>query len=245
MARDNLSIAAKARAGSKLTNARKQAAQNVASKIAGTGSGKANTSAISKPASVAATAANTPINNSGSIAVVVPGLPTHITPDAISGMLPQFSESAYQITDPLNPPETLPQATEAQFGKGMTIYEGTQRALKLTGAAFDTTKERFTTLGKQAKAFGAGIKAATEFERVKGDFLDYQGQLQTNDQKGITLEVSQHKTTTDRTKSIHDKAGLDERLEQARIAADLARATTKDKQNKLDEFKKSLGEYAA
>jgi hypothetical protein len=47
----------------------------------------------------------------------------------------------------------------------MGIYEGTQRALKLTGAAFDTTRERFTTLGKQAKAFGAGVKAATEFER--------------------------------------------------------------------------------
>ena len=217
----------------------------MASKIAGTSSGKATPDAISKPASVAAIAANTSISTNGSIAVVVPGLATHINPDAISGMLPQFNESAYQITDPLNPPATLPQATEAQFDKGMTIYEGTQRALKLTGAAFDTTRERFTTLGKQAKAFGAGVKAATEFERVRGDFLDYQGQLQTNDQKGITLEVSQHKTTTDRSKSVHDKAGLDERLEQARIAADLARATTKDKQSKLDEFKKSLGEYAA
>ena len=245
MARDNLSSAAKARAGSRLSGARKKAAQKVASKIAGTSSGKATPDAISKPASVAATAANTSITTSGSIAVVVPGLATHITPDAISGMLPQFNESAYQITDPLNPPATLPQATEAQFDKGMGIYEGTQRALKLTGAAFDTTRERFTTLGKQAKAFGAGVKAATEFERVRGDFLDYQGQLQTNDQKGITLEVSQHKTTTDRSKSVHDKAGLDERLEQARIAADLARATTKDKQSKLDEFKKSLGEYAA
>lgn len=245
MARDNLSSAARARAGSKLSGARKQAAQNVASKIAGTSSGKTNTNLVSKSASVAAIAANTPINTNGSIAVVVPGLPSHITPGAISGMLPQFNESAYQITDPLNPPQTLPQATEAQFGKGMVIYEGAQRALKLTGAAFDTTRERFTTLGKQAKAFGAGIKAATEFERVKGDFLDYQGQLQTNDQKGITLEVSQHKTTTDRTAAVHTTASMDEKLKQAETAAELARAQTRDKQNKLDEFRKSLGEYAA
>jgi len=97
----------------------------------------------------------------------------------------------------------------------------------------------------KTKAFGAGVKAATEFERVKGDFLDYQNQLQTNEQKGVALDVSQHKTTSDRAKSVHDKVGLDERLEQARIAADLARATTQDKQNKLDEFRKSLGEYAA
>jgi len=245
MARDNLSSAARTRAGSKLSGAKKKAAQNVASKIAGTGSAKATASAIAKPASVAAAAANTPINTNGSIAIVIPGLPTHITPDAISGMLPQFNESAYQITDPLNPPETLPQATEVQFDKGMGIYEGAQRALKLTGAAFDTTRERFTTLGKEAKAFGAGVKAATEFERVKGDFLDYQGQLQTNDQKGITLDVSRHKTTTDRTAAVHTTASMDEKLKQAETAAELARAQTRDKQNKLDEFRKSLGEYAA
>jgi len=101
--------------------------------------------------------------------------------------MPQFQESSYAISDPLNPPENLPQVTEAQFDKGMTIYEGTQRALKLTGAAFDTTHERFTVIGKQAKAFGAGIKAATEFEKVKGDYLDYQGQLENNEQKGISL----------------------------------------------------------
>jgi hypothetical protein len=160
-------------------------------------------------------------------------------------MLPKFDESAYQIIDPLNPPETLPQATEAQFDKGMTIYEGTQRALKLTGAAFDTTRERFTTLGKQAKAFGSGIKAATEFERVKGDFIDYQGQLQTNEQKGISLGVVQHKTVTDRTAATHTTASMDEKLKQAEIAAELARATTQDKQSKLDEFRKSLGQYAA
>jgi len=38
---------------------------------------------------------------------------------------------------------------------------------------------------------------------------------------------------------------MDEKLKQAEIAANLARATTQDKQNKLDEFRKSLGEYAA
>jgi transcription initiation factor IIF auxiliary subunit len=160
-------------------------------------------------------------------------------------MMPKFEESAYQISDPLNPPETLPQATEAQFDKGMTIYEGTQRALKLTGAAFDVTRERFTTLGKQAQAFGSGIRAATQFEKVRGDFLDYKAQLETNQQKGIALGVSQHKTVTDRSAATHKTADMDEKLKQAEIAAELARATTQDKQNKLDEFRKSLGEYAA
>jgi hypothetical protein len=228
----------------RLSGARKTAAKNVASKLAGNSKAKATTATAEKP-SGNAIAYSQAVNTATPAAFVVPGLPTHITPDAVVGMMPKFEESAYQIVDPLNPPETLPQATEAQFDKGMTIYEGTQRALKLTGAAFDVTRERFTTLGKQAKAFGAGVKAATEFERVKGDFIDYQGQLQTNEQKGIALGVSQHKTVTDRTAATHKTADMDEKLKQAEIAAELARATTQDKQNKLDEFRKSLGEYAA
>jgi len=231
-----------------LSTARKKSAKTVANKLAK--KAPKSPSAPTSPAPSAptftpaiATSPNSTANNTG-FSSTVPGL-VGITPDAVVGMMPKFDQTAYQIIDPLNPPESLPQVTEAQFDKGMTIYEGTQRALKLTGAAFDTTRERFTTLGKQAKAFGAGVKAATEFERVKGDFIDYQGQLQTNEQKGISLGVAQHKTATDRTAATHDTATMDEKLKQAEIVANLARATTQDKQNKLDEFRKSLGEYAA
>jgi transcription initiation factor IIF auxiliary subunit len=174
----------------------------------------------------------------------VPGL-VGITPDAVAGMMPQFQENTYAISDPLNPPESLPQVTDAQFDKGERIYKGTINALKLTGLAFDTTRERFTVIGKQAKAFGSGIKAATEFERVKGDYLDYQGQLETNEQKGISLGVSQHKTTSDRTAATYDTTSMDEKLKQSELEARLNQAKTADKQNKLDEFRKSLGEYAA
>lgn len=96
---------------------------------------------------------------------VVPGLTT-FSPDAIAGMMPQFSESSYAVSDPLNPPTTITQATETQFNQGMGIYAGADRALQLTGAAFDLTKQRFTVVGKQAKAFGAGIKAATTTIKV-------------------------------------------------------------------------------
>ncbi len=236
----------------RLSKARNSAVKSVAQKIAGKAkntatavSGKATTIAKSvvdkKPTATSITMPSG--STSTTFSAIVPGLSTNITPDAIAGMLPKFNESEYAISDPLNPPETLPQATEAQFDKGMRVYEGTQRALKLTGEALDVTRERFTTIGKQAKAFGAGMKAATEFERVKGDFLDYQGQLQTNEQKGISLSVSQHKTTTDRTAAVHTTASMDEKLRQAEIAAELARANTQDKQKKLDEFKKSLGQY--
>ena len=224
-----------------LSGARKTTAKAVAEKIAGKGSTK-STSAVADKIPLA----SSPIvsSNTSGFSVTVPGL-VGISPDGIAAMMPQFQENSYAISDPLNPPESLPQVSEAQFDKGMGIYEGTQRALKLIGTAFDTTRERFTVVGKQAKAFGAGIKAATEFEKVKGDFLDYQGQLETNEQKGISLGVSQHKTSTDRTAAVHTTASLDEKLKQAEIAAELARASTQDKQNKLDEYRKTLGQYAA
>jgi len=226
-----------------LSGSKKTKAKAVAEKIAGKKTTK-STKTVADKIPVTSSPIVSSSSNYAGFSTVVPGL-VGITSDAIAGMMPQFQETSYAISDPLNPPESLPQVTEAQFDKGMTIYEGTQRALKLTGAAFDTTRERFTVIGKQAKAFGAGIKAATEFEKVKGDYLDYQGQLETNEQKGISLGVSQHKTVSDHTAATFDTTTMDEKLKQSELAAELARANTRDKQNKLDEFRKSLGEYAA
>ena len=139
----------------RLSGARKTAAKNVAQKIAGGSKALGTaTTVVEKPVALAVP------NGNASTAFVLPGLPSHITPGAIAGMLPKFDESAYQIVDPLSPPENLRQATEVQHSKGMGIYQGAIRALQLEGAAFDMTRERFVTTGKQAKAFGAGVKAA-------------------------------------------------------------------------------------
>jgi hypothetical protein len=226
-----------------LSSASKKAAQKVAEKLA---SGSKET-----VGAVAATVNNFPAvvgkattgtsNTAGAISRTVPGLPD-LTPDQVSGMLPKFDLSAYQISDPLNPPD-LPQATEAQRDKGKVIYEGTQRALELTGYAFDTSRVAFTTLGKQAKAYGAGIQAATELEKVKGNYLDYLTQTQTTEQKKIALDLSQTQTLTDSGKADHKKTELSEKLKQAEIGADKAREETQQKQTQLAEFRKQLGEY--
>lgn len=220
----------------RLSNSAKLAASTVASKLGG------KSDSTTSPATNT-TSSNTIQPNQSNL-ITIPGL-AQITPDSVGGMMPKFEESAYQISDPLNPSESTPQATEAQHDRGMAIYQGASRALQLVGAAMDVTRERFTVVGKQAKAVGAGIKAATEIQKIQGDYLDYQNTLQVNEQKGITLDVSRHKTTVDLNKSAHDKSSLDEKLRQSEIAADMSRAQTRDKQSKLDEFKKSLGEYAA
>jgi hypothetical protein len=162
------------------------------------------------------------------------------TPDNIQGMLPQFDEGKYQITDSLNPPADIPQVSQQQFDKSEAIYQGGIRAIKLTGMGFDLAKERFVTLRKKVSAFGSGVKLATEVEKVKGDFLDYLNQGETNKQKNVALGVSQHKTTTDTQKAVYDVQSMDEKLEQSRIAAELAKAQTTEKLSGLQEFQKQL-----
>lgn len=211
-----------------------KAASSLADKVAGAVETSGN---VSKGTSQNGKAAK---GNTGS---TVPGLNTY-APGDINGKMPSFDPSKYSITDPLKPSKDLPQVTEQEFEQNSTIYAGTQRALKLTGMAMDTVKERFTVEGKRADAFGVGIKTATKFERVRGDYLDYQNQLETNSQKETTLRVSQHRTTTIDSQADYDIESLDEQLEQARIAADLAKEKTRQKQNALTEFTKSLGEVA-
>ncbi|NEQ65379.1 MAG: hypothetical protein F6K21_07760 [Symploca sp. SIO2D2] len=174
-----------------------------------------------------------------STTTLVPGLTT-IDPNDISGMLPQFEGANYNITDPLKPPSNLPQVSEADFDSGMSIYQGAIRALKLTGTAFDVTRERFTTEGKKAKAFGAGVKAATEFEKVKADYLDYQTQLETNTQKESGLSLAQKRTQFVLDMAVESETEMDEKLESAKVGAEIAKLQRQDKQSKLDEFKKQL-----
>jgi ribosomal protein L19E len=161
-------------------------------------------------------------------------------------MLPKFDESAYQIADPLNPPENLRQATEVQHSKGMGIYQGAIRALQLEGAAFDMTRERFVTTGKQAKAFGAGSKSGNRVSRkYEATSWITKRKLRSMNRRELFWMCRSTRLRQIAALRLTNTADMDEKLKQAEIAANLARATTQDKQNKLDEFRKSLGEYAA
>ncbi len=233
-----------------MTNSAKSAAKKVADKIGGKSKAPAKTpaktpakSSPSPSPSSSSSLAPTTQNSSAIAAVAVPGL-EEFTPDQIASHLPSFDLNSYNIADPLNPPETLPQVSQIDFDKNEAIYEGGIRALKLSGLAFDLTREKFTVVGKRAKAFGAGIKAATAVEAVRGDYLDYLNQTETTAQKSTTLATSQYKTTTDASKAVHTQDEMDQALKQAEIAANLAREKTQEKQSSLDQFRKQLGELA-
>lgn len=170
----------------------------------------------------------------------IPGLPV-LVPEQISSQLPTFNPESYRITDPLKPNPSIPQVSQVDFDSGEAIYQGGIRAAKLTGLAFDLGKEVFTTVGKQAKAFGAGIKAATAIKAVEGDYYDYLSQVESTDQKSITLSTNIHRTDVERDVAVHTQSELDEKLNQSEIAAELARAKTQEKQSNLNQFKSQLG----
>ncbi len=213
----------------RLSSASKKAASTVASKISNNGS---------SPTSSTNTVANSSAIANSQTSISIPGL-MEFTPDNIQGMLPQFDEGSYQVSDPLNPPE-IPQVSQQQYDKSEGTYQGGIRALKLTGLSFDLAKERFTTLRKKVSAFGSGVKLSTEIEKVKSDFFDYLNQGETNKQKSIAYSVATHKTSTDGQKAVFDTQTMDEKLEQSRIAADLAKAQTQEKLSGLLEFQKQL-----
>jgi hypothetical protein len=100
----------------------------VAQKIAGGSKAKATTTTVEKPFGNEI-AYSPAVNTATPAAFVVPGLPTHITPDAVVGMMPKFQESTYQISDPLNPPETLPQATK-RINQSEERVKGLERELQ-------------------------------------------------------------------------------------------------------------------
>ncbi|NET58818.1 MAG: hypothetical protein F6K47_22515 [Symploca sp. SIO2E6] len=162
------------------------------------------------------------------------------SPNEIESQLPEFKPQEYKVSDPLNPPKSMPQATQSQFVSASRIYDSGMRALQLTGKAFDLTSLRFQVEGKKAKAFSAGAQAATAFEKAKGDFTDYQIQLQNNQQKNIELKTAKLRTTTaDKIAAITEKE-LNQKLSQARAGAKLAKLQTQEKQTKLAEFKLQL-----
>lgn len=212
----------------------KAAAQAVAEKLArGKGSGSSSTNPMSP---TSATSSTIPVDTR------IPGLMT-VTPDLVPGMMPVFKSEDYRINDPLNPPETLPQATQSQFDKGMKIYEGATRSLKLTGAALDLTRDKFTVISKHSRAFGAGIQAASEVEKAKGNYLDYLNQKEVTTQKSVSLDVSQVKTIADTNISVYSKDQLDQKLLQAQIKAEELRLKTVESQGNLASFKAQLGDY--
>lgn len=220
-----------------------KAAKAVAEKLTATATGTQDSKVSPSTNSPAIAATNTATNQPISTSIAVPGL-SRLTPDAIVGMLPKFDENAYQIADPLNPPDTIPQITEAQHDRNVAIYSGGIRALQSIGLAYDLTREKFTVVGKRAKAVGAGYKALTDIEKATGDYLDYQNQAETTAQKAISLDVSRHKTLTESQSAVHSKTQLDEKLKQASLDAQRASLVTQDKANKLLEFQKELGVIA-
>jgi hypothetical protein len=224
-----------------LTNASKNAASAV-SRL--TSNRKTSPEAAPNGGGIKSTKANATVAIGGDsrVHVNVPGL-FEMSEQSIPSMLPPFNPNAYSVSDPLNPPDSIPQATGAQFERGKRIYEGGIRALQLTGLAMDLTREKFVVIGKQAKAVGAGFNALTDQEKAKGSYLDWKSSLEATQQKGINYQVATYTTAQEIAALPFVKIQLDEALAQQQAKAQFAQAKTAEALGKLGEFKASIGKY--
>ena len=189
-------------------------------------SGRKSTASKSKSASsaISSAIANTPEGRE----LTIQGL-SELTPDTVHESIPTYNPGDYDVSDPLNPPETLPRVTDEQFDKNRLIYKETQNALDSVGLAMDTTKKRFEVIGKQAKAIGAGIDAATTINETKGRAVKYRTSEELLEQEFLKLDIAGRQTTTATQVRDYTFTSLDEDIEQARIKSEIAAA----KSNKL------------
>lgn len=168
-----------------------------------------------------------------------------VTPEMVVKALPSFNPNDYGISNPLQPPQNLPQVNELDFESGMSTYQGAIRALKLTGQAFDLTGERYVTEGKKAKAYGAGLDAGIEFEKAKAKLYKYHTQIENTEQAESNYGLAVKRTGV--VEKINEYAGteLDENLEKARVKSEAAKLQRQSAESKLSELQKQLGEVAS
>ncbi|MBE9040998.1 hypothetical protein IQ235_09420 [Oscillatoriales cyanobacterium LEGE 11467] len=159
-----------------------------------------------------------------------------LTPDNVSESVPAFEPTNYNISDPLAPSESMPRVTDEQHDRNRLIYKETQNALDSVGLAMDTSKKRFETIGKQAKAIGAGIDAATTINETKGKAVKYRTSEELLEQEFLKLDIAGRQTTTATQVRDYAYTSLDEDIEQARIRSEIAAA----KSNKLESDLKAL-----
>ena len=183
-------------------------------------SGRKSATAKSKSSAIA----NTPEGRE----LTIQGL-SDLTPDSVHESVPAYNPSDYNISDPLAPSESLPRVSDEQFDRHQIIYKETQNALDSVGLAMDTTKKRFDVIGKQAKAIGAGIDAATVINETKGRAVKYRTSEELLEQEFLKLDIATRQTTTATQVRDYTFTSLDEDIEQARLKSEIAAA----KSNKL------------
>jgi len=166
----------------------------------------------------------------------------NVTPEMVVKVLPSFNPDNYTVSNPLLPPQDLPQVNELDFESGMSTYQGAIRALKLTGQAFDLTGERYVTEGKKAKAYGAGLDAGIEFEKAKAKLYKYHTQVENTEQAESYYNLAVKRTGVVDKNNEYAGTELDENLEKARVKSEVAKLQRQSAESKLSELQKQFGE---
>lgn len=162
-----------------------------------------------------------------------------MTPDGLK--LPKWDPAKFEITDPLNPPASLPQISDQEYESRSTTVKRAINAVKLTGACFDLYRERYSTEAKYYKAVTSGVLAAGEYSKLEGALTDYQVARENVSQKQLSLGVALATTQHHEGLANHTKKDLEEKLKQTQIKSESEQVKTQQALNNLKELKSQLG----
>jgi hypothetical protein len=176
--------------------------------------------------------------SSRTVGVSLPNLPT-LTVDGISGLLK--TTELKTISDVKNPGISEDEKCDRKtFERAKNDYEDGIRYLQLVQWANAYTGEQFRVIASQAKAYGQGLLAASEIEKVYQQFLELEKQKQITIEKGVNYVSQSHKTATVQASLPYTLAENESNLEQKRIKAKRSFEEAKQADIQLDDWLNSL-----
>ncbi|UKP01588.1 hypothetical protein [Nostoc sp. UHCC 0870] len=143
------------------------------------------------------------------------------------------------VTDVKNP-GIKNQATLSEFDKAKSEFEGGIRYNELIIWANKYAGSQFKALAEKAKAFGSGLAAQSEIEKVYQQFLELQKQQKITLEKGVDYVAQSHKTATKQAALPYTLAENEATLSKQKSKAEKAYHEALQAQSQTLDFIKSL-----
>ncbi|MGB5970298.1 MAG: hypothetical protein WBG70_18430 [Spirulinaceae cyanobacterium] len=155
----------------------------------------------------------------------------------------EFDLTQFQVKDPLNPSDKLPQATQAQFSRASAIYEKATNAVKLYRSKYRLDNEAYGAVGDRATALNTGISATRTHEQAKANYLNFLGDQEKTKQAAIALDLNLSTTAQNLAASQVDKEQMVTELQLKETNLEKTKTQLEEARGELDIYQSKLGKY--
>lgn len=149
----------------------------------------------------------------------------------------------FEVKDPLNPPDSLPQATTAQYSRASAIYEKTTNAAKLYRQKYKLDNEVFGAIGDRVTAINTAISSVRTKEQAKANFINYLSDTEKVKQAAIAFDLNLATTAQQLGSSAITKEQLVTELELKATNLEKTQTQLEEAKGELAIYKEKLGKY--